>query len=62
MVVSKAGADAFEATGTVKTRLELACGRCLEPYELPVDAPFELRYVPQWPRPAGTSGRLRTTT
>ena len=46
MVVSKVGADAFEAIGRVKTRLELSCGRCLEPYELPVDAPFELRYVP----------------
>jgi len=46
MMVSKVGADAFEAIGRVKTRLELACGRCLEPYDLPVDAPFELRYVP----------------
>ncbi len=47
MDVSKVGADAFEAMGRVKTRLELACGRCLEPYDLPVDATFELRYVPQ---------------
>jgi uncharacterized protein len=47
MDVSKVGADAFEAIGTVKTRLELDCGRCLEPFDLPVDATFELRYVPQ---------------
>jgi uncharacterized protein len=47
MDVSKAGADTFEAVGRVKTRLELACGRCLEPFDLPVDATFELRYVPQ---------------
>jgi len=47
MDVAKIGPDAFEAVGRVKTRLELACGRCLEPYDLPVDAAFELRYVPQ---------------
>ena len=47
MDVSKVGADTFEAVGRVRTRLELACGRCLEPYDLPVDATFELRYVPQ---------------
>ena len=47
MDVSKVGADTFEAIGRVKTRLELACGRCLEPFDVPVDATFELRYVPQ---------------
>jgi uncharacterized protein len=47
MDVEKAGADAFHATGSVRTRLELACSRCLEPFEVPVDAAFELRYVPQ---------------
>jgi uncharacterized protein len=46
MVVSRVGADAFDATGSVKTQLELACGRCLEPFGLPVDAAFVLRYVP----------------
>jgi uncharacterized protein len=46
MDVSKVGADVFEATGQVRTRLELECGRCLDPYEIPVDATFELRYVP----------------
>ena len=47
MDVAKVGAGAFEVTGRVKTQLELACGRCLEPYEIPVEASFELRYVPQ---------------
>jgi uncharacterized protein len=47
MDVAKVGADAFEVTGRVKSRLELACSRCLEPFEIPVDASFELRYVPQ---------------
>jgi uncharacterized protein len=47
MDVEKAGADAFRVTGRAVTRLELSCGRCLEPFEVPVDARFELRYVPQ---------------
>jgi DUF177 domain-containing protein len=47
MDVEKAGGDVFRVTGRVGTRLELECGRCLDPYEIAVDAPFELRYVPQ---------------
>jgi uncharacterized protein len=47
MDVEKAGTDVYRVTGRVSTRLELACGRCLDPYEITVDAPFELRYVPQ---------------
>jgi uncharacterized protein len=38
--------DQFRLVGTVKTTLELACGRCLEPFTLPVDASFDLRYLP----------------
>lgn len=38
--------DAYRVTGHVGTRLELECGRCLEPFEIPVDSAFELRYVP----------------
>jgi uncharacterized protein len=45
--VVKSGDAAFAVTGTARTRLELVCGRCLEPFELPVDAAFELRYVPE---------------
>ena len=47
MDVQKASADVFRVAGRVSTRLELECGRCVEPYEIAVDAPFELRYVPQ---------------
>jgi uncharacterized protein len=47
MTVEKAGGDAFRVTGRAQTRLELNCGRCLEPFEAPIDATFELRYVPQ---------------
>lgn len=38
--------DRFRLVGTVKAELELACSRCLEPYRLTVDAPFDLRYLP----------------
>jgi uncharacterized protein len=45
--------DAYRVTGRVQTRLKLECGRCLEPFEIPVDSAFELRYVPQ-PATAGS--------
>jgi uncharacterized protein len=32
--------------GRVGTRLEMACGRCLEPFAVPVDAPFDLLFLP----------------
>jgi uncharacterized protein len=38
--------DRFRLVGTVKTELELACSRCLEPFRLPVNATFDLRYLP----------------
>lgn len=47
MDVEKTGTAAFRVTGRMKATLELECGRCLEPFVLPVDAEFELRYVAQ---------------
>jgi len=38
--------DRFRLVGTVKSELELPCSRCLEPYRMPVDASFDLRYLP----------------
>ena len=38
--------DKFRLVGTVKSVLELPCSRCLEPYRLTVDAPFDIRYLP----------------
>jgi uncharacterized protein len=38
--------DRFRLVGTVKTELELACSRCLEPYRMPIDREFDLRYLP----------------
>ena len=32
--------------GGVKTTLEVACSRCLEPFPVPVDAPFDLMFLP----------------
>jgi uncharacterized protein len=47
MDVEKAGADVFRVTGRYATRLALECSRCIEPFEIPVDASFDLQYVPQ---------------
>ena len=45
MVIHK-DQDRFRLVGTVKTELELACSRCLEPFVLPVDREFDLRFLP----------------
>ena len=37
----------FRLVGQVRTTLELNCSRCVEPFTLPVDAAFDLRYHPQ---------------
>ena len=36
----------FRLVGRVQTILELTCGRCLEPFTMPVDQTFDLRYHP----------------
>jgi len=38
--------EKFRLEGRVRTELELACSRCLEPFRLPIDATFDLRYLP----------------
>ena len=38
--------DHFRLVGRVQTTLEMPCSRCLEPFTLPVDAAFDLRYQP----------------
>lgn len=47
MDVQRLGDDAFGVAGRVKTTLEAECSRCVEPLEVPIDAAFDLRYVPQ---------------
>lgn len=39
--------DRLRLAGVVTTTLELACSRCLEPFELPVASSFDERYTPQ---------------
>jgi uncharacterized protein len=38
--------DRFRLVGTVRGVLELSCSRCVDPYELPVNAAFDVRYLP----------------
>ena len=38
--------DRFRLVGTAVTELELSCSRCLEPFRMPVNASFDLRYLP----------------
>jgi uncharacterized protein len=38
--------DKFRLTGVTRTELEMACSRCLEPFRMTVDAPFDHRYLP----------------
>jgi uncharacterized protein len=56
MDVEKAGPETFRVTGRASTTLELVCSRCVEPFEMPVEADFELRYVP-WVENAGEGER-----
>jgi uncharacterized protein len=44
--VQKLGPDAFGVSGRVTTKLEVECSRCVEPFEVPVDAQFDLQYLP----------------
>jgi DUF177 domain-containing protein len=44
--VSRVGDDAFGVAGRVATSLGVVCSRCIEPFQVPVDTAFDLRYVP----------------
>ena len=46
MDVHKLGDDAFAVSGRVTTQLEVDCSRCIEAFRVPVDAQFDLRYLP----------------
>jgi DUF177 domain-containing protein len=37
----------YQLIGRVKTKLELPCSRCVEPFTWPVDSEFNLRYQPR---------------
>jgi uncharacterized protein len=44
--VEKKG-ERYRVAGKAETMLELPCGRCVEPYRLPVQATFDLLYLPR---------------
>jgi uncharacterized protein len=39
-------ASKVRVTGRVATTLQLACGRCLDPFEIPVDTRFDALFLP----------------
>jgi DUF177 domain-containing protein len=43
----------FRLAGNVATTLELTCSRCLEPFPMPFNAAFDLRYLPRAENVAG---------
>jgi uncharacterized protein len=45
--------DRFHLVGGVQATLSLPCSRCLEPFSMPVEAAFDLRYEP---RRVGSAG------
>jgi len=36
----------FRLQGRVRTTLQMPCSRCLEPFTMPVDSAFDVRYLP----------------
>ena len=46
MDVERVGADVYRASGRATGRLQVECSRCVEPFDVPVDAAFDLQYVP----------------
>jgi uncharacterized metal-binding protein YceD (DUF177 family) len=49
-------AQKVRLTGRVKTTLETDCGRCLEAFPIPVDAPFDLMFCPRSNRAGRRTG------
>jgi uncharacterized protein len=45
--------DAVQIAGRAATTLELTCSRCAEPFRIPVEAEFDLRYLPIAAAPSG---------
>jgi uncharacterized protein len=52
-------AQKVRLVGRLQTTLETDCGRCLEPFSIPVDAPIDLMFLPEEPAvgdPAAKTG------
>ena len=54
-LVERGEEDSVHVRGRLAARLGLECGRCLEPFELPVDQELDLFYLPHRPD-AGADG------
>ena len=48
-LVERGEEDSVHVRGRLAARLGLQCGRCLEPFELPVDQELDLFYLPHRP-------------
>jgi len=48
--------QAYRLVGRAVTTLELSCSRCTEPFRVPVEAAFDLRYLPHRDN-VGTAGQ-----
>lgn len=44
--VVRLGDEMYQLRGRLQARLSLPCSRCLEPYELPMDAQVDLKFAP----------------
>lgn len=44
--------DQFRLVGRVRATIELVCGRCLEPFRMPVDEPFDVLFLPHTGAPS----------
>ena len=45
--VARLDDKALGVSGRATTRLQVECSRCVEPIDVPLDAAFDLRYLPQ---------------
>jgi uncharacterized protein len=53
--------QAYRLVGRAATELELTCSRCTEPFRVPVEAAFDLRYLPHREN-VGTGGTAGPTS
>lgn len=50
--------DQFRLAGTVRTTIELTCGRCLETFRAPVHESFDVLFLPHVEAPAGEETKV----
>jgi uncharacterized protein len=60
--LQKQADNRYRLLGRLSAVLELDCGRCLEPFTLPVNAEVDLTYVPHPTNPSPSTGNAATTT